>query len=72
MSGLIDGIFGSRNNDASRLAAENAAASQRSALASLARSQAQTDQAAASSTGGGTKGRRLLTALGAPGLDTLG
>lgn len=44
--------------------------SQRQALAAMANQQAEVDQAAATSTG--RKGRRLLTALGAPGVAKLG
>ncbi|MFK8250196.1 hypothetical protein [Ancylobacter terrae] len=67
-------MFGGGSEKAAALAQRQAAAAQRRQLADLARQQGEVDQA--KSTGGGTRGRRLLTffdALGAQqGASTMG
>lgn len=70
MSGLITTIFGGKSS-AEKTAEAAAAASQRTQLAQLANQQAEIDQAKA--TGSRTRGRRLLTYLGAgDGSSTVG
>lgn len=65
MGKALSSLFGGDNS--SEIAAQN----QRQALASLANQQAEVDQATAS-TSTGKKGRRLLMAVGAPGVAKLG
>jgi len=74
MGNVIKSLFGGSDNssNAAEIAAQQSAQSQRQALATLANEQAQVDQAAASTTSRANKGRRLLTAIGAPGVATLG
>jgi hypothetical protein len=69
MSGVLSGIFGGSDNGA-KLAQQQAAAAQRRAIAEMARSAAEADQAKAG--GGKKKGLQLLTFLGADGQATLG
>lgn len=71
MGKVVKSLFGGGNSDAEKLAREQAAAQQRTQLASMAGQQAELDQAKATS--GGRKGRQLLTFLGGgDGNSTLG
>ena len=69
MSSVISGLMGGGDNGA-KLAQQQAAASQRRAIADMARQSAEADQAKAGS--GKKRGRGLLTFLGADGQATLG
>ena len=67
----MSGLIGGGTNRAAEAAAAQAASAQRQQLAQLAKSQAEVDQAAAS-TNPRAKGRKLLTFLGADGAGKLG
>ena len=69
MSGIVDMITGASAKKAARLQAAALESSNNAAIANLARSSADTDQATATTTG--PRGRRLLTFIGASGKETM-
>lgn len=71
MGNVVSKWLGGGDNGAA-LAAQQIETSQRQALAQLANAQSEVDQAASSTATGRTRGRRMLTALGAPGIAKLG